>query len=1168
MLKIWLLARFEVRFDVRLLRTWLFVAFAVFVGVTNALEQHGVYAALSAISSGTFMHSPLLMPLTVFPDFQVVMTFGLVFIAIDIDARDRLARIDEVIASMPYSNAQLVFGRALGLALLLSLVFTTFLVSYFLVGYVCEVALPDVGFQRPEIVSTAATLITDALPYMYFWTATVMFITVVCRGRAVAAAISIVLMLLSYWLQNNAPMYLINVLGTYTLSSLLPSELAPTFTTLVLVSQRIALVCLGTALLFWTAYLLRRLDTVRTRRPLFVAVMLTLLSVLGFGVVHAQTINPIHERDVWRQAHSSVDAIPQIDVASLSGTIDVTSRPDLVAEFQLGFKTQRNLAANDTILFSLNPGYEIEEISLAGEAAEYSFQSGLLAIRAPYALENGTRLELSVRVRGMLNPRFAQLDTVLDRLTSDAVTGYGLLLLGSKSAIVHDDYVALPPAIAWFPMAGPHVGRENLSERPRDFFNVQLQVRTPSDWHVALPEKTKIESKGEVRVHTATPAIPIHELGMYAANFERRVRRIEGIEFELLVNPNHTTNLDLLAPIVDAIESEIAERIRFSRQRGFEYPFETFTIAETPMNLRTYGGGWQMPSLQSLPGVFLMREGTFLAADFQSVIHQLQSNTDLSDDEQQDRLLSHVLGYFRNEILGGNVVHSFADNFLKFRTTPTGEGAERLNALLDYLVIKTIALPANFYSVQNLKAIATLVTARLGAWDIAGERTEWSLNQLYFEQYINRPEVWEYLLENPGFDASEPLNPRHELHAGFLYSRTMGDLLLDWYGPSRIAGLMSVLVERYPDASFTYDDFNRLATELGMPLRENFGDWLRDVRPAGFIASPFTVERLPDQDGLPIYETQVNIRNREAAAGLLSIEYEYQGSGDQIEVVNRTTRPIQVEGNSAIRIALQTNAPVTTMVVNPYFSRNRSPFGLKSTARMQIPSVSREPAAFVSASDWNWALADKILVDDLDVGFTVDEPDSQDEPRFTLRMISFNYTNPELISTDQGLHLFEFGTSHSGEHWTRQRATSAFGTYRRTFARAEHKATARRVHFTSRLPNAGEWQLHYHLPDFVPSEGETFEFRNPYGIDFDGRDTLGRYELTVTQGHTAHALSFDGAKGVAGWNPVSPLHLDSGEVRVSVSTQSSYGTVVADAIYWDQLDASTSAEATTSTNDG
>ena len=165
---VWTIALEEMRFDARLLRTWFFAAFALLVGVTNAIEQTNVYTQLSAISSGVFMHSPLLSPTTIFPDFLVVITFGLVFFAMEIVSRDRSARMEEVIGVLPISNTQIVFGRAIGLVTWLFLLFAVFLCVYVMFALLCEHAFPSLGFRPPEPYSMLATLFVDALPYLLF----------------------------------------------------------------------------------------------------------------------------------------------------------------------------------------------------------------------------------------------------------------------------------------------------------------------------------------------------------------------------------------------------------------------------------------------------------------------------------------------------------------------------------------------------------------------------------------------------------------------------------------------------------------------------------------------------------------------------------------------------------------------------------------------------------------------------------------------------------------------------------------------------------------------------------------------------------------------------------------------------------------------------------------
>lgn len=1155
LLAVWSIAYFEMRFDVRLLRTWFFVAFALLVGVTNAIEQINVFTQLSAVSSGTFMHSPLLSPITIFPDFQVVITFGLVFFAIEIVSRDRNARMDEVIGALPISNNQVVFGRALGLSALLFLLFAAFLCLYVLAAYLCEYAFPNVGFHPPEPYSMLATLFADALPYLYFWTAVVMFLTVAVRLRVVAGVLAIALMLLMYWLQNNAPMFLLNVLGTYSLSTQLPSEVSPMFASSAIIFHRIALVLLATSLLLWAAYLLPRLNTDRTRKPTILAASVTVLAVIAFSTVHARTVAQMDELDSWRALHVQPEGGPQIDIERLTGQVEIDPGSDITIDLTMDFSLLRDRAEGDALVFSLNPGYSIDSLVLSGRTVDYSFEGGLLIFSAPRTIDTNEKLSLTIAAHGPLDSRFAYLDTAIDSLTTGAVSGYGLFLLGSEAAINRSDYVALLPAIAWYPMAGPHLDRESISQRPRDFFDVSIDVLTPSEWHVAGPGKSNVDARSYLMLHTFDPPNPIHEIGVFAAAFEQRVKSIAGIDFELLVSPDQTKNLDIFEPVLDELVADIEERIEFARARGFEFPFDAYTIVETPVYLRTYGGGWQMPSIQSLPGVFLLREGMFLTADFQSIAEAIRQDAELTEEEKSQRLLTYISRYFENDVTGGNISHAFVDNFVQFRSEPTGPRAEWFGFLIDYLATEVISQSSGFYSVQNLKTIGTWVTARLGSWDIDAERTRRSLNEIYFNQYIDRPEVWEFMLDRSRDDETNSRFSRNLLHAGYLYSRTMGDLILDWYGPERVGLLLSTLVDRYRGRAYTFEEFNALAAELGMPLQESLGDWLNDISPAGFVASTFDVVRLPDAiDGTPVYEHTLHVQNREASAGVFHVSYEYTFDVSPPVYVMQSTQPIELDGGSSVQIAVQTNAPIETMLIQPYFSLNRTRFVVEPAIGSTITEVLRDPAPLVQPSDWKWEFSDRIYVDDLDSGFAVDPPDTDSTPLFTIRMIMLDQTDPELVSRDRGLRIYDGYSNGDATEWTRQVVDSSFGIYRRTLVRAEHNSTQQRAHFLARLPSGGSWDLHYHLPDISAPSDNLFDTRGRERFASGGGVSRPDLDISVSQEEYVQRIVAQGDNLVTGWNRTGTFELDSGDVKVSVSTQTTSGTVIADAIYWEYAD--------------
>ena len=239
------------------------------------------------------------------------------------------------------------------------------------------------------------------------------------------------------------------------------------------------------------------------------------------------------------------------------------------------------------------------------------------------------------------------------------------------------------------------------------------------------------------------------------------------------------------------------------------------------------------------------------------------------------------------------------------------------------------------------------------------------------------------------------------------------------------------------------------------------------------------------------------------------------------------------------------------MEIHPYFSLNRTEFEVEFAGGPSIPTVARDPSPLIQPSDWVWEFDDKIYVDDLDAGFFVDQSSTNSDSRFTVRMISLNQTDPDLISRDHGLRVYDGYSNVSAAEWTRQEVDTSFGSYRRTLVRAEHDSTPEKVHFKATLPHAGNWDLLYYLPEIGAPNDNVFENRGQYGLDFGGGNTWGDFEITVTQRDLVNGAGFRGEEVESGWNRIGSFELHTGNVKVSVSTKSSRGTVIADAIYWE-----------------
>ena len=1149
---VWAIATTEIRLDSRLLRTWVFIVVAGALLTVDTVDIFTTHLELSAVSSSVFVNIPLLIPVSVFPDFQVFITFAIIFLAFDVSSRDHRERIDEVFATLPITNTQLVFGRALGICTLLYLASVVLIGAYYLVGVVCEYALPELGFHRSETLSTLSTIVIDTVPYLFFWTATVMLLAVLVKFRAVAAVIAIGMMLLMYWLQNNAPMYMLNFLGTYMLSTQLPSEIAPVFATAEILLHRVALVLLACAFLYLVSVLYPRLDGNRLKANTVLSCTLTAIASIGFVLVHGYYVTQLSEREQFRNAFERRAGHSGIDLVSMTGKVHIRPDDAILIDMTLDVRVREQAVPHDTLIFSLNPAYEIQELQLNDAPATYTFEHGVLAIQITKPLTLNEQLNLALRAEGNPNPNFAYFNSALDRLAADAVSSYGLIFLGTHSIINHSNYVALMPGAAWYPIPVVDFARDSTHALSHDYFYVDLAVVVPDNWFVGLPGRATIVNELDRRIVRFTPRRQVHEIGLFAAEFDRRTAEIDGVEFELLVSPDHTRNIDLFASVFDELKVEVTELLARARTFGLEYPFDSFSIVEVPTYLRSYGGGAHMFSTQSLPGIFLLREGTFLSADFGSAIRSVRENEELTDDEKHERQLTYLTSYFDNDVAGGNVLDAGLNNLFAYQTHAKGIRFEALGFVIDHMTQKLFNIDGGFYSAFILKDVTSMQTARWSTRDIANEWTRRSLSRIFFDAYVNQPTVWDEMLNTrPGQVDPIAKNTGEHHHAQYLIGQAMGDLLVDWYGPDRAAHLLAELRRRYLGTSFTDTDFRSVARELDMPLDEIFGELANGVKPAGFRTSTLQVRRLADSaDGQPFYENSLFVENAESTAGLFKVEYATQEKIRQSGYAFDSTEPIKLAGNSAVEVSIHTSTPVDAVRVRPYLSLNRATFAVRVEPIRASDKQIAEPKPLVRPVNWSREPGEVIVVDDLDEGFAVEAREFVSAPWLEIKMLSFSGVEPGMAGLDQGLISYSGFAPASDTDWMRQQVDTAFGKYRRTLVRAESGATPQKVVFQTHIPRTGTWQLAYHLPDVGERRNRNFRATGRYGLSLGSQNDWTNFDLSLAIGESIQVIEFDGKRMQAGWNTLGTYELTPGEVTLSVSTKSPFGTIVADAIRW------------------
>ena len=1138
-------ARAEIRSARRLVRTWMFIVVALLI----ALVGYGQQVAFHAIGSGMSVTvGAILAPRFVVAQLGAQMLWvlmaALIFLAFDIRARDRRDRMLEVLDSRPVDNFASLLGRVLGLVLVgwLPLALVAVL-TVALAGLAAAADWPISPAVEP--LSMVAMLFVDAPVALTLWCAIVVLIAVVVRNRLAVALISLAVLGAYIFGFFRSPTYLIGSFAPIGDMVGMPSDLAPLFLSWQSALQRVCYLAIAFGLLALAAVAHPRPDSAGGRARLAAGAGLAVAGLIGIGGLALSLLEDRRQLQAWAEAHEAVRQLPRADLETLRGSVSIKPGVSLAVDVDA---TLRAPAAGDAseLVFTLNPGMAVSELLIDGQPTDHTHAAGILTIAAD-ATEPGRQFTLSLRADGRPDIRFAYLDAAFDPMAMRAFESGALLLLGLNAALFHSDYVALMPGIRWLPMPGAHVGLDD-PERGRDFFTMDIQVEAPAGWLVAAPGKRQPLRDGDRRDNERdgfrfSPGAPVTEFGVFAAPFERFAMDVDGVTLELLVSPKHAENLLFFADAADELASRIETMLRDAERIGLPYPYDGFSLVELPMGVRSFGGGWQMGTTLSLPGVMLLPEGGLPLAQFGFHMRNREELENLEGGVPRAKV-DKLVESLANDFGGGNPFIGAAHNFLTFQTGATGVGAAALDAMLLHLANRLITDREGYFSAFGMQSQLQSAIGAASISTFTGDGP--SVAGMIRDAAVNRPAVWDRALGESLSDLAVDDDPEVALSAMTLRTTAASRTILEALGREQAAGLLSELRRRFSGRNFTAAEFEALAEERGADLGAVLGDWLSETAMPGYVTSPARAYRLPDSDtGEPRYQVLLDVRNDEPAPGLFWLA----GRIDAGDGAERSTGPIRIEPNTSMEVGLVTPAPPNAIWLGFHMALNRQTLRLVAPSADATEVVDAAPFNGGRESAWLPETGDAVVVDDLDAGFSV-EYDSGVAPEtgggFAIALGAV--PSPDM---DEGLPQHTLFTSGGGA-WTRQQHPGAWGKYRRTLARARIARSNARAIFAAELPTTGRWRLDYHVPH--STTGRQQSFSGP-GVQVQinqggpGVPAQGAYDMTLVVGGESQAIEFDGAAAESGWNRLGEFDLVDRAVRVVVANGADAGdTVLADAV--------------------
>ncbi|MCZ6641419.1 MAG: hypothetical protein O7F71_07580, partial [Gammaproteobacteria bacterium] len=963
------IARAEIRSTRRLARYWVFAVLSVLASFLIYMQYAAMHGFASRFSATIGSAGPRYLMAFIGLYLVIIFVVGLIFLAFDVRSRDVRERMVEVLDSRPVSNAEFLIGRTLGLVLMawIPVLFVGLVVQTF---GMTAISL-DLPIGEPVEPYSLMNFMLYALTAFAMWCSAIVLLAVLIGNRLLVAVAALGLFGLQFWGVSQLPIYLQGVLSVIPIG--MASDITPSLLTNTEFMQRLTMLTLAAGFLALAVAFHPRRDDGSKARQVSIGAGLVALAFIFIGIQAFQAIDDKNQRSTWLADHEARREEPRADVLSITGSILIEPGSQLELDLQIRLKAPPDKQL-DVLLFTLNPGLTVEQVSAGGEDVAWTQSSGLLEIIPENPLAPNAETLVTLVASGIPNSKFGYLDSALDLMTG-GVADANLMLLGVDISIFDSRYVALMPGSRWLPHAGSDVPGSDPRTYPADYFEVDLEVEVPADWLVAGPGRREVvETGGESARFRFHPKAPLPEVGLMASRFERRAMEVAGIEFEVLLHPKHGRNLALFADAAETIEKRLEEMLIDANDMGFFYPYGGFSLVESPAKLRGYGGGWRMDTVQPMPGMMLLRETSFPTSRFEIEFRDPESLKDREGGIAGAKLAA-IERFFENDFSGGNLFLGVSRNFLRFQTGATGDGALAINFVLDELVNLLLTGKRGFFSAFEFdQEMGYLIGQTVS--DMATGRTD-SIVEAVIRAAVDKPSVWDRALRTPLAALNPTENPKQTLNVLALKSRAIANSIFDGLGREKTANLLTELLARYRGSHFSAADLEQVAIDLDADLEPLIGDWLNTASLPGFLTSPVVVDRLVDDHGVPRYQTRVHVRNDEATPGLVRLRYatiaRASTSSGSSNLRWETTEPFRVAGHQSIEVGFLSSAPPTELWLQPYLALNRQ------DVRLTLPRIDEQAKvtdeALIGAQPSLWGpnssqFQADIVIDDLDEGFS------------------------------------------------------------------------------------------------------------------------------------------------------------------------------------------------------
>lgn len=1088
-----------------LFRSWFFKIFAIlsigliglFIG-TATFQTSSFTWGLRSLSSAIIYNTMFLL--------NIVQSIIAMFLASDFMKRDKKLDTAEVLFIRPMSNTDYVLGKTWGIV---SLFFYLNLVVL-LEAFIFMLASPEIQLN---LISFAIYFLLMSVPSLVYILGLSFMLMSLLKNQSLTflillAYIAAILFYLGKkvnfifdYLAFRFPMVYSDIVGFGNFQEVL--------------SQRMFYLFLGIGFIFMSILLLKRL----TQSPA-TKIISSFLCILSMGVAIYFGYN--HLKPYYSNQNKRAE---MIELSSKYFNVPTAAvrhyNIKVIHKNQLGFIVDMNLLNNtekdlNQLIFSLNPGFKIESLTLNGNPVQYETEYQILKVNLPKTMKVNTEASLSIRYYGKIDPSVNYLD--IKQETIEATSSVITSRIDQQFCFNKKNYVLLTVENLWYPYTGVRYDPKRPAVFKQNFSKFTIEVETKPELTAITQGQVKTDSLGNFKFNIRDP---LPQVSLVIGEYEIRQTELSGIKVGLAYLKGHNYFDEYFNEVGDTVNTVIENFLdNYERPMQMFYSYPQFTLVEVPLQYKALQHAWTATLETSQPQmVFFPEKGyNFRNADFKSTFkwrkrREKRENTGNTVKEIQ----ASVLTDFFNSV--------FAATNVQIRHGETNDNVQPLNP---YSIYPNYYYYLNFISSKKVPVLNYAFESYL-------RKTNGNSRQAFFNQHIGLGDEEKANQLLNGNSLQELITKNEDPAALNNVLKSKGSYLLSYIQKNcGDKDFNTFLINYFYYESFKnikFNDFsNQIKEEFNVNLDQFINDWYTGKEIPKFLTSDIDIiETIKDNQ--TVYLAKLKVSNTSNVNGLIKFSI-HSGAGDRFRGFssnssNTDERIFLIEANTTNEIQMLIYNRPLEITMNTMISKN-IPASLNFYSRYYKKVENYEAVNYVKVLEKTVAteIQGEIVVDNEDSGFSTYDPSNK------------NPIKKLFIKEEEKDKFVGIGFYRPPTTWKRTARNNFYGTYIKSARFIRAGDGTKTATWATPIPKPGYYEV-YVYTILERRRGRRENISSDYA-----------YNYSVYHDNGIEQAKLNLKDAVEGWNLLGSYYISSDSAKVVLSDKTSANRVIADAVKW------------------